>query len=100
MQTMKRQENISHMHDPNIELKDREVYYLKFFGWDTKRMMIPMLTKEDLEDAIVVFDELLGELKAIKRAELRISMKTAIAQQVIQDASQELRYRKKKREQS
>jgi hypothetical protein len=48
----------------------------------------------------VVFDELLGELKAIKRAELRISMKTAIAQQVIQDASQELRYRKKKREQS
>ncbi len=98
MQTMKRQESKRASKTNLAESRDQEVHYLKFFSWDTKRLDIPMLTQEDLDNAIDIFKNLIDELKAIKRAELRVSMKTAIAQHLIQDASQEFRYRKKKRE--
>ena len=98
IQTMKRRESKKVSKTHLAEPRDQEVYYLKFFSWETKRLDIPMLTKEDLDNAIDIFKNLIDELKAIKRAELRVSMKTALAQHLIQDASQEFRYRKKKRE--
>lgn len=83
---------------PTTNTKDQEVYHLDYFGWDTKRLDIPMLTSDDLDDAIDVFKNVLDELRAIKRAELRMSMKAAIAQRILDYARLTLRERRSTRD--
>jgi len=83
---------------PTTNTKDQEVYHLDYFGWGTKRLEIPMLTSDDLDDAIDVFKDVLDELKAIKRAELRMSMKAAIAQRILDHARLTLRERRSTRD--
>ncbi|QDP45629.1 MAG: hypothetical protein Tp1111DCM298921_6 [Prokaryotic dsDNA virus sp.] len=95
---MKKQENKTGMTLPTTNTKDQEVYHLDYFGWGTKRLEIPMLTSDDLDDAIDVFKDVLDELKAIKRAELRMSMKAAIAQRILDHARLTLRERRSTRD--
>ena len=95
---MKRQENKTGMSIPTTNTEDQEVYHLKSFGWDTKRLEIPMLTSEDLDDAIDVLKSVLEELRSIKRAELRMSMKAAIAQRILDRARFTLRERRSLRD--
>ena len=83
---------------PTTNTKDQEVYHLDYFGWDTKRLDIPMLTSDDLDDAIDVFKNVLEELRSIKRAELRMSMKAAIAQRILDHARLTLRERRLSRD--
>jgi len=95
---MKRQENKTGMSIPTTNTEDQEVYHLESFGWDTKRLEIPMLTSEDLDDAIDVLKSVLEELRSIKRAELRMSMKAAIAQRILDRARFTLRERRSLRD--
>ena len=95
---MKRRESKKVSKTHLAEPRDQEVYYLKFFSWETKRLDIPMLTKEDLDNAIDIFKNLIDELKAIKRAELRMSMKAAIAQRILDHARLTLRERRSTRD--
>ena len=95
---MKKQENKTGMSIPTTNTKDQEVYHLDYFGWDTKRLDIPMLTSDDLDDAIDVFKNVLEELRSIKRAELRMSMKAAIAQRILDHARLTLRERRLSRD--
>ena len=95
---MKKQENKTGMTLPTTNTKDQEVYHLDYFGWDTKRLDIPMLTSDDLDDAIDVFKNVLEELRSIKRTELRMSMKAAIAQRILDHARFTLRERRLSRD--
>ena len=95
---MKKQENKTGMTLPTTDTENQDIYYLKYFGWGTKRLEIPMLTSDDLDDAIDVFKDVLDELRAIKRAELRMSMKAAIAQRILDHARLTLRERRSTRD--
>jgi len=98
MQTMKKHENKTGMTLPTTKKKNQELYHLDYFGWGTKRLDIPMLTIDDLDNTIDVFKEVLEELRAIKRAELRMSMKAAIAQRILDYARLTLRERRLSRD--
>ncbi len=95
---MKKQENKTGMTLPTTDTENQDIYYLEYFGWGTKRLEIPMLTSDDLDDAIDVFKDVLDELRAIKRAELRMSMKAAVAQRILDHARLTLRERRSTRD--